>query len=35
VTGWLGGELLFVHQMGVTPPEEAASTKRRSDRRVA
>jgi len=33
--GWLGGELVFVHQMGVTPPEEAASTKRRSDRRVA
>lgn len=35
LAGWLGGELVFVHQMGVTPAEEKESPKRSSDRRVA
>lgn len=32
--GWFGGDLVYVHNMGVTPPKEAR-TKARSQRRIA
>jgi len=36
IGGWFGGELVFVHNMGVTPPREALRSKpSRSERRIA
>lgn len=36
IGGWFGGELVFVHNMGVTPPREASRSKpSRSERRIA
>ncbi len=34
--GWFGGELVFVHNMGVTPPKEASRSRASgSQRRIA
>jgi uncharacterized membrane protein len=35
VAGWLGGELVFVHGMGVKPPKEASRPEVSSRRRIA
>jgi uncharacterized membrane protein len=36
VAGWFGGELVFVHNMGVTPPKEATRSRTSgSQRRIA
>ena len=33
--GWFGGELVFVHNMGVTPPKETRAKAAGSQRRIA
>jgi len=35
VAGWFGGELVFVHNMGVTPPKETRARTSTSHRRIA
>jgi uncharacterized membrane protein len=35
VAGWFGGELVFVHNMGVTPPKETRAKASTSHRRIA
>ena len=35
VGGWFGGELVFVHNMGVTPPKETRAKASTSHRRIA
>jgi uncharacterized membrane protein len=35
VAGWFGGELVFVHSMGVTPPEDNRAKGSTSHRRIA
>ena len=35
VAGWFGGELVFVHNMGVTPPKGTRAKASTSHRRIA
>ena len=35
VGGWFGGELVYVHNMGVTPPQETRARTSASQRRIA